>query len=147
MLRQILEQDLQELIRIESACQIVPWSDEVFKKCLEAGSTGWVMELEGRIIGFILILYQIDEVHILNFCVHPDHQHQGWGKQLLTHMLQNITNQSAKLVYLEVRRSNQRAIALYEKVGFSKIGERKDYYMSLEQREDALVFAKHLIAE
>jgi ribosomal-protein-alanine N-acetyltransferase len=144
MLRQILEQDLSELIRVESACQIAPWSDEVFKKCLEAGSTGWVMELEGRIIGFILILYQVDEVHILNFCVHPDHQHQGWGKQLLTHMLQNITNQSAKLVYLEVRRSNQRAIALYEKVGFSKIGERKDYYMSLEQREDALVFAKHL---
>lgn len=147
MLRSITEQDLPELTRVESACQIVPWSDEVFKKCLEAGSTGWVMELEGRIIGFILILYQVDEVHILNFCVHPDYQHQGWGKRLLTHMLQNITNQSAKLVYLEVRRSNQHAIALYEKAGFSKVGERKDYYMSLEQREDALVFAMHLIAE
>jgi ribosomal-protein-alanine N-acetyltransferase len=144
MLRQILEQDLPELIRVESACQIVPWSDEVFKKCLEAGSTGWVMELDGKMIGFILILYQLDEVHILNFCVHPDYQRQGWGMQLMTHMLQNLTNQSAKLVYLEVRRSNEHAIALYEKVGFSKVGERKDYYLSLEHREDALVFAKNL---
>lgn len=144
MLRLIIEQDLPELIRIESACQIVPWSDDVFKKCLEAGSTGWVMELDGKVIGFILILYQVDEVHILNFCVHPDHQHQGWGKQLLIHMLQNIRNQGGKFVYLEVRRSNQHAIALYEKAGFHKVGERKDYYMSLDHREDALVFAKNL---
>lgn len=144
MLRLIIEQDLPELIRVESACQITPWSDEVFKKCLEAGSTGWVMELDGNMIGFILILFQADEVHILNFCVHPTHQHQGWGKQLLNHMLQSITNQGGKFVYLEVRRSNQHAIALYEKAGFVRVGERKDYYVSLDQREDALVFAKHV---
>jgi ribosomal-protein-alanine N-acetyltransferase len=147
MLRLIIEQDLPDMIKVESACQITPWSDEVFKKCLEAGSTGWVITLDNKVIGFILILFQIDEVHILNFCVHPDHQHQGWGKQLLNHMLQNIINQGGKFVYLEVRRSNQRAIALYEKVGFSKVGERKDYYISLDHREDAFVFAKHLIAE
>jgi ribosomal-protein-alanine N-acetyltransferase len=147
MLRQLTIEDLYDLIKIESACQIAPWSDEVFKKCLEAGSTGWVIEREGKMIGFILILFQVDEVHVLNFCVHPDHQHQGWGKQLLTHMLQNITSQGSKFVYLEVRRSNQHAITLYEKLGFRKVGERKDYYLSLDQREDALVFAKHLIAE
>ncbi len=145
MLRQLTAQDVPQLLKVESACQLAPWSDEVFKKCLEAGSTGWVMEFNGNIIGFILILSQVDEVHILNFGVHPLHQHQGWGKQLLTHMLQNIINQGEKFVYLEVRRSNHHAIALYEKMGFNKVGERKDYYVSLDQREDALVFAKRLI--
>lgn len=147
MLRLLMEQDLPDVIKIESACQIAPWSDEVFKKCMEAGSSGWVMELEGAMIGFILILGQLDEVHILNFCVHPEHQHRGLGRQLMTHMLQELKNQGRKFVYLEVRRSNHHAIALYHKAGFNQVGERKDYYISLDQHEDALVFAKDLTAE
>ncbi len=147
MLRQLLIQDLPELIKVESACQVTPWPEEVFKKCLEAGGTGWMIESEGHMIGFILILFQVDEVHILNFGVDPRYQRRGFGRQLLTHALRNIGKQGAKFVYLEVRRSNHSAIALYEKVGFNKVGERKDYYASLDQREDALVFAKHVMAE
>ena len=147
MLRPLAHQDLAEVIKIESACQVAPWSEDVFKRCLEAGITGWMIEIDKRIVGFILIILQLDEVHILNFCVHPDYQRLGHGEQLLSYMLQYFKHPINKLVYLEVRRSNQHAIKLYEKVGFKKIGERKDYYSLLDQREDALVFAMHLIAE
>ncbi len=147
MLRPLLIQDLSAMIEVESVCQKAPWPEDVFKKCLEAGSTGWAIELDGRMIGFILILLQVDEVHILNFCVHPNYQHQGWGRQLLTHTLQDMAKQRITFVYLEVRKSNQHAIALYEKAGFNKVGERKDYYLSLNQKEDAWVFAKRLTAE
>jgi ribosomal-protein-alanine N-acetyltransferase len=149
MLRALHERDVTDLMQIELACQITPWSDEVFRKCLLAGSKGWVMELEGKIIGFILILFQAGEVHVLNFCVHPAYQHRGWGKQLLHYMLQDIKEQQAKLVYLEVRRSNEHAIKLYENAGFCKVGERKEYYLSSASagREDALVFAMQLASE
>ena len=145
MLRPLSVNDLATILQLESVCQLTPWSEDVFKKCLEAGSTGWVTEIDGKVIGFILTLAQVDEVHILNFCVHPAYQHQGYGKQLITHMIQNLVPHQIKLIYLEVRRSNQHAIALYEKVGFKKIGERKDYYLSIGQREDALVFALNVI--
>lgn len=147
MIRPLTEQDLPQVIKIESACQPVPWSDDVFKNCMEAGSSGWVVEFEDQVVGFILTIVQFDEIHILNFCVHPDHQHRGLGRKLMTHMLDTIKNQGGKFVYLEVRRSNYRAIALYENAGFSKVGERKDYYITLDQCEDALVFAKDLLAE
>lgn len=144
MLRALYEADLSEVMKVESVCQQAPWTNEVFQKCLQAGSIGWVVEVEGKIIGFILVLFQVDEAHILNFCIHPDHQHQGLGRQLLLYALEDLKQKRAKYIYLEVRRSNKNAIALYEKMGFHKVGERKDYYLSVGSCEDAMVFARHL---
>lgn len=146
MLRLFNAQDMPQLLKIESSSQLAPWSEEVFNRCFELGSTGWVVEQKGQIIGFIMILFQLEEVHILNFCIHPEHQHQGFGYQLLKYALDSIKKEGGTFAYLEVRRSNQKAIALYKKVGFKQIGERKDYY-TLPALEDALVFAKDIAAE
>lgn len=143
MLRLFNTNDLASLVKIETLTQLAPWSEEVFKRCLEAGSAGWVVELDRQIVGFIMVLFQLDEVHILNLCIHPEYQHQGWGFQLLKHTLDDIKQAGGAFVYLEVRCSNKNAIALYKKLGFKQIGERKGYY-TLPQQEDALVFARDL---
>jgi ribosomal-protein-alanine N-acetyltransferase len=144
MLRVLTEKDLPQLVAIEAATQAVPWSEEIFKKCFQLDGRGWAIDVNGNMIGFILIVTQADECHILNLCIEPLYQQQGYGKQLLLHVLNEIKQQRTEIVYLEVRRSNQKAIFLYEKMGFQIIGERKNYYSLAEGQEDALVFAKDL---
>lgn len=147
MLRSITLTDIEELVTIENATQISPWSPEVFNQCFTAGGIGWGIEVAGTLTSFILILIQVGEAHILNVCVHPEYQHQGQGKQLLLQALQRAKEEAAGIAYLEVRISNRKAINLYKKMGFKQIGERKDYYTFNTGLENALVFAKDLQAE
>jgi ribosomal-protein-alanine N-acetyltransferase len=102
------------------------------------------LEQDDKIIGFALISLVTGECHILNICIHPDYQHQGFGHYLLRHVLNTAKNLGSIMAYLEVRRSNTKAINLYEKIGFAQIGDRKNYYPAAKGREDALVFAKDL---
>ncbi len=144
MLRNLYQSDLDQLLRIERAVHIAPWTDDTFKLCFQAGYLGWVAEIGQTIIGFIVIAINKDECHVLNLCVSLDHQHQGWGRQLLAHALNHAKQQGVGLAYLEVRRSNSRAIKLYKKMQFHLIGERKDYYPTVAGHEDALIFARSL---
>lgn len=151
MLRPIVKADLPQLLCIEQAAHAVPWTDETFKTCFEAGHIGWVIELNRddqnkgrRIVGFTLVSVRMEECHILNLCVAREHQHQGYGRQLLEHAMRSAKDLGASVVYLEVRRTNTRAIELYKNAQFILIGERKDYYPTVSGNEDALVFARSL---
>jgi ribosomal-protein-alanine N-acetyltransferase len=141
-IRQLEKTDFPRLIDIEQLTQTAPWTELAFKRCWEAGYPGWVKEKDDTIVGFILLSLAIGECHILNLCVHPDYQRQGLGLEMLEFGMQWAKGQRAGIVYLEVRRSNKAAIALYGRMNFKLIGERKDYYMSLKGHEDALVFAR-----
>lgn len=133
--------DIPAMYQIEELVQGIPWALDIFHTCFRAGYTSWGIEIENKLIGFVMVGLQGDECHILNIGVHPQYQRQGWGMKLLEWALKEAKNKKMGMAYLEVRRSNQRAIALYEKAGFSQIGERKDYYPAFEGREDALIFA------
>lgn len=126
------------------ATQVSPWTEETFNVCFQAGYVGWVVEIEKKIIGFVMVSLQMDECHILNLVVGNAHQRQGWGQKLMDHALEYADQKGAGIVYLEVRRSNSRAIALYRKLHFHVIGERKEYYPTVAGKEDALIFAKSL---
>lgn len=145
MLRALRPLDLSQLRMIEAAIQIDPWSLETFERCFKIDSCGWVIEhTAGKVIGFIIVLIQAGECHILNMGVDPSQQCQGYGSKLLAHALAEAKKQGAAIAYLEVRRSNANAIALYRKMGFEKIGERNNYYSAAAGREDALVFSKSI---
>jgi [ribosomal protein S18]-alanine N-acetyltransferase len=148
MLRPVKESDNLQLVMIEEAGQISPWALEVFERCFTAGSLGWVIEVKQQVVGFIIILIQVGEEHILNLCVHPYHQHQGFGETLLKKALDEAKKQKAAIAYLEVRVTNHRAIRLYKKLGFQPISTRKNYYVTAEgHKEDALIFAQAIDAE
>lgn len=144
ILRPLHKTDIPQLIHIEETSQVAPWSENIFKKCMEAGYSGWGVEIEGGLVGFTLVSLLAGECHILNLCILPRFQHQGLGKQLLEYTLDAVKKLDGMIAYLEVRRSNERAITLYKKMGFTQIGERKDYYPVPTGLEDALVFAKDL---
>lgn len=138
------ESDLSNLVRIEELAHIAPWTDDVFKRCFEAGYYFWGLTEDDKLVAFVIYSLQIGECHILNVCVHPDYQGKGFGMSLMTYALDQAKQDGAGTVYLEVRRSNTKAISLYRKIGFIRVGERKGYYPNEVGREDALIFAKDL---
>jgi ribosomal-protein-alanine N-acetyltransferase len=144
MLRTLFQSDIDQLLRIEKSVHIAPWGTETFKACFQAGYVGWLIELDKKVIGFIVISLTTEECHILNICVVRDYQHQGWGRKMLEHALDHARQHNINIAYLEVRRSNSRAISLYKKMKFQLIGERKGYYPTVTGHEDALIFAMSL---
>jgi ribosomal-protein-alanine N-acetyltransferase len=141
-IRQLEKMDFPRLLDIEQLTQIAPWSELAFKRCWEAGYPGWVKEKDENVVGYILLSLAVGECHILNLCVHPDYQRQGLGHEMMEYGMQWAKEQNAGIVYLEVRRSNKAAIALYRRMNFKLIGERKGYYATPKGNEDALVFAR-----
>lgn len=144
MFRKMVKADLPQLIAIEQSVQGAPWNEETFKTCFEMAFDGWVVEQDNRIAGYIVVSLQTDECHILNLCVAREYQRQGLGRKLLEFGLDQAKNRQMGIAYLEVRRSNSRAIALYRKMKFLMIGERKNYYQTVNGPEDALIFAMSL---
>lgn len=79
----------------------------------------------------------LDEAHLTVLAVHPDYQGQGLGQLLLYHLLREAVDHGLERSTLEVRESNQVALAIYHKFGFREAGRRKAYYPN--NLEDALI--------
>ncbi|MFP4640100.1 MAG: ribosomal protein S18-alanine N-acetyltransferase [Guyparkeria sp.] len=132
-------EDLPEILAIEEAAHPYPWSEAVFEDCLRAGYHLDGAFLQGRLIGFSVMMMVLDEWHLLNICVDPAMQRRGVGRFLLERLLDSARADDASCVILEVRAGNRAAIALYESAGFADIGFRKAYYPAPDGREDARV--------
>jgi [ribosomal protein S18]-alanine N-acetyltransferase len=103
-----------------------------------------VVEGEEGIIGHAIMSYAVGECHILNLCVHPQHQGMGLGRKLILHLLDVARRNGARIAFLEVRLSNENAYKLYQSLGFAEVGIRKDYYPADNGREDAMILAYDL---
>lgn len=136
--------DLPDVLTVERAGYRYPWSKGIFEDCLRVGYCCLVAELEGRISGHGLMMAQSDEAHILNICVSADARRRGVAWALLHALLEIAGDAGAQTAFLEVRRSNRPAVALYEAAGFERIGWRKDYYPAPFGREDAVVMSRGL---
>ena len=137
---------LPQVLDIERRAYPFPWSEGIFRDCLKAGYSGWVLTEEpGLVVGYALMSMAVDEAHVLNLCIDPDYQQQGLGRMLLDHMIRLARAANATIVLLEVRRSNKAAIHLYESHGFQRLGLRKGYYPAAAGREDALVLGYDIL--
>ena len=146
-LRPMREGDIEGVLEIELRAYPFPWTRGIFQDCLRANYPAWVLERQGRIIGYGLLSIAADEAHVLNVCAEPGEQGQGHGRRLLRALLQLARGRGAQRVFLEVRPSNPAAIALYHGEGFNEIGRRPRYYPAKGGREDAIVMAKELFAD
>lgn len=146
-LRPMREEDLDEVIAIEQRAYPFPWTRGIMRDCLRADYPAWVMVQRERIIGYGVLSIAADEAHILNICTAPETQGRGHGRRLLRALLQIARGRGVRRMFLEVRPSNPRAIALYHDEGFNEIGRRPRYYPAKDGREDALVMAMELFGE
>lgn len=138
-LRPMIEDDLDQVIDIENQTYEFPWTRGIFHDCLQVGYCCWVFEAEGEILAYGVMSVAADEAHILTIVVAEYARRQGLGGKILEHLLGIARQRNASTVLLEVRPSNEAAIKLYQRIGFSEIGIRKDYYPDANGREDALV--------
>src|SRR5262245_60553980 len=124
-IQQWKQNDIPAIVAIEEEVHVAPWNNDAFLMCLQAGYVGYIainkqsdLLQPTEIVGFIILSILDEECHILNIGVARKHQRLGIGKMLLNHSLIDAANQyHAKMVYLEVRRSNIRAIHLYQQFG------------------------------
>jgi len=143
-LRRMTAQDLDDVMQVEGAAYSHPWSLGVMSGCLRMGYDMWVGEVDQVIRAHAVIQMMVDEVHLLNVCVHPAFQRRGYGDQMLNHVIQRAGELGAHRIILEVRPSNKAAVKMYYAAGFERIGVRKGYYPAEEGREDAWVLSIYL---
>jgi len=136
---------LEPVLRIEQRAYPYPWSRGNFLDTLRAGHHARVLLAGEELLGYYVAMKGVDEVHLLNITVSPDHQRQGWGRVLLDALTLWAREQGAQWLWLEVRQSNARAIRIYEAHGYRRVGLRKGYYPAGHgRREDAVVMSLRL---
>lgn len=145
--RDMEHDDLAMVSDIERRSYEFPWSHGVFRDCLLAGYQNIVLIRENRVAGYGILSVAAGEAHILNLCVEPVFRSLGYGGRLLDEMLFRARAASVREVFLEVRPSNETALALYRKKGFYQVANRPAYYQSHQGREDAAVLAKKLVSD
>lgn len=145
-LRRMRLEDVSVVHEIESKNYNFPWSEQIFKDCLDAVSYScWVCEELDVVVGYSIVSMAVGEAHIMNICVDPEVQKQGVGAKLLDAMIERARKKAGR-IFLEVRPSNKAAISLYNKRGFNEIGVRKGYYPAVDgYREDAVMLALDLV--
>ncbi len=148
-LRPMREADLDAVMRIEERAYPFPWTRGIMRDCLNAGYAMWVQEArDDGIVGYGVLSIAVGEAHVLNLCTAPGHEGRGLGQRMLQALLRIARGGGAQRVFLDVRPSNPRAIALYERSGFNEIGRRPRYYPAADHgREDAIVMAMELLPD
>lgn len=138
------ERDLDSVAALEATLQAFPWSRGNFADSLQAGHSVWVLRIGGDLVGFSVVMNVLDEAHLLTIGVDTRYQGRGFGARMLRHLMENSRLNGASKLFLEVRPSNDKAVALYRHFGFQQIGLRKGYYPAVGGREDALIFDREL---
>ena len=130
-----------QIAELETICFSDPWSEKSIASELDNKLAFWLVAAEGdRVAGYIGSQTVMDETDMMNVAVHPDFRRQGIAEALVNGLVEHLKTMGSHCLTLEVRASNVPAIALYEKLGFSEIGRRKNYYRN--PREDALILRK-----
>ena len=137
--------DLDAVVAVESVAYPFPWTRGNFVDALDSGYDAWVFDADADMIGYAVLMWLPDEVHLLNLCVVPELQGRGLGREVLRCLCADARLRGAGSMLLEVRPSNAVARSLYESAGFAPIGLRKHYYPAGPgAREDALVMRREL---
>ena len=138
--------DIEDVIAVELNAYPFPWTRGNFLDSLDSGYEAWVLRDEDScLLGYFLMMYAVEEVHLLNITVRPEVQGQGLGRKLLDKLIGLARDAGMHAVLLEVRPSNNHALMVYHHFGFAQIGQRKNYYPAAGAgREDAIVMRKML---
>jgi ribosomal-protein-alanine N-acetyltransferase len=138
------ESDLRAVLEIEEDLYEFPWTFGNFRDSLRAGYACWVVREGRRVIGYAVLMLAAGEAHLLNLSIAAPSQRRGHGRGLLHQLVQVAREHKAKVLFLEVRPTNEVGQRLYSGYGFRQIGVRRGYYPARKGREDALVLALDL---
>lgn len=140
-IRKAVLADCNDICDIENACFSDPWSKESFEYQISSPHAEILVALIGKkITGFINLAYVVGELTINNIAVMREYRKKGIADMLMNAAFTLFPD--TELAYLEVRAGNIPAQRLYEKHGFYKVGERRNYYQ--DPVEDAWLMTKDM---
>ena len=138
------DERLEQVVAIERRAYDHPWTRGNFADSLRSGYHAQILGAGDTVLGYFVAMQGVDEVHLLNITVEPTWQGQGWGRLMLDALALWSRAQGAQWLWLEVRTTNVRAQEVYQRYGFRRVGERKNYYPAHQGREDAIVMSLKL---
>jgi [ribosomal protein S18]-alanine N-acetyltransferase len=138
--RAMLPTDVDAVHTLDARAYPHPWSRANFADAIASGYVcACLCAADGTLMGHVVVMRGVDEMHLLNITVAPEHQGRGLGSAMLRDVMAWSQAEGAETLWLEVRQSNERARRLYVRGGFEAVGQRKGYYPDGRGREDAVV--------
>ncbi len=138
-------ENLDLVMDVEKQTYAHPWVRTNFTDAFVSGYQAQLLMAGDVLLGYFVAMKGVDEVHLLNITVAPDHQRRGWAHVMLDALALWSRGQGAEWLWLEVRVGNARAMHVYESQGFQQVGQRKHYYPNGQgQREHAVVMSLRL---
>lgn len=133
--------NIPTVAELEQACFVHPYTEKMLTDSLAMDNTHYfVATVNSQVLGYIGMEQPADEGYIFNVAVFPEYRGNGIGKALVDYLVDFGVQNNLYMLTLEVRESNTPAINLYQKCGFKKVGERKNYYSS--PTENAILMTK-----
>ncbi|HQM54754.1 MAG TPA: ribosomal protein S18-alanine N-acetyltransferase [Anaerolineaceae bacterium] len=143
-IRRMQSEDLPQVFELDRSSFSLPWPERSFRFELENNEVSrcWVAELLPEsgaplLVAMIVVWMIADEVHVATLAVSPEYRRQKIAQRLLAHTLIDAYHSGANSSFLEVRRSNQAAITLYQRFGYREVAVRRNYYK--DNQEDAIL--------
>ena len=136
---------LERVMLVEEVCHDFPWTEKTMGSCLSGRYYNSGLLLNDRLGGFYVAEKVGPDHTLMDICVALDLQGQGYASQLMSNLIERATSLGAENCFLEVRQSNETAIALYEKFDFAEIGVRKNYYPAKQGKENAILMARSFL--
>lgn len=135
---------VSQIAALEQICFSDPWVESSIRSELENPLSYWLVAMdEEHVVGYIGSQTVLGEADIMNVAVDPAYRRQGLARLLLERLQEDLTAQEVHSLTLEVRVSNEPAIALYGALGYVQVGRRPNYYH--KPKEDALILRKEWV--
>lgn len=140
LIRKAEKDDLETILKLTVENNLGDWKRKDFEAQLsDSNSFFRIVETGKHVIGYLLARNIADESEIINLCIAREHRKKGFGGFLLDDYIRFCRRQSIHKIFLEVRRSNENAVKLYQRYGFVETGRRRNYYGN--PLEDALLMS------
>ena len=139
---------LDELERLERICFSRPWSKRMLAEELDNACAAFLVAEDGdtgAVLGYAGLLAMMDEGYITNVAVFPEYRRCGVAAKIIEVFMNFARGNQLSFLTLEVRPSNEAAIALYQRFGFEEVGRRRNYYDL--PKEDALILTRYFKEE
>src|SRR5699024_3018810 len=139
VIQEMTGNDIDAVLELDLKCFSAPWNREIYEKEVNENDFAhyFIIKTDEKVIGYVGLWLVLEDAQVTNIAMAREYGCYGIGKQLFGCALQYLLKQGAKLLSLEVRKSNEVAQNLYKKFGLKKGGVRKNYYP--DNGEDAFV--------
>ncbi|MBR4947180.1 MAG: ribosomal protein S18-alanine N-acetyltransferase [Clostridiales bacterium] len=134
--------DIKYIMALEQGSIVHPWESKAIESLIvDKNKKCYVADLHGEVVGYVGAEIVLDECNIGNIVTHKDYRGRGFANEILTILLNILKRNGIAKVFLEVEHDNVPALSLYEKHGFVRYGQRRDYY---GPGKDAVLMTKEL---